>query len=308
MITLRQLRYLTAIAETRHFGRAAALCHVTQPALSMQIQELEQSLGCHLVERRRNAVDLTADGQEVARRGAAILASVADLEDYARREKPPLVGLLRLGIIPSIAPYLLPRALPSLHERYPHLELRIRETQTASLVEELIRGDLDLIIAALPLDRPELDTLNAFQDRFLVARQARAHRRKSERMDPSALATEHLLLLEEGHCLRDQALSVCGALSPNIQMAFGASSLSTVMHLVANGYGVTLLPEMAADIERTDRVQLIRFADPEPMRMIGLAWRRSSPRRSDAEALAKVLLDARASVSLARPQQKAVQG
>ncbi|MCB8821503.1 hydrogen peroxide-inducible genes activator [Microvirga rosea] len=294
MMTLRQLRYLAAIAETRHFGRAAALCHVTQPALSMQLQELEHMLGCRLVERRRNAVDLTAEGQEVAQRAAAILAAVADLEDYARREKPPLIGVLRLGIIPSIAPYLLPRALPLLHDRFPQLDLRIRETQTAPLVEELIRGDLDLIVAALPIDRPELETLNAFEDRFLVARQTRAGARADARMEPAALASEHLLLLEEGHCLRDQALSVCGALSSNIHMAFGASSLSTVMHLVANGYGITLLPEMAADMERTDRVELIRFTDPEPVRTIGIAWRRSSSRRSDAAALAKVLLDARA--------------
>lgn len=293
MLTLRQLRYLAAIAETRHFGRAAALCHVTQPALSMQIQELEQSLGLHLVERRRNAIDLTADGREIARRAAAILASVTDLEDYARREKPPLAGLLKLGIIPSIAPYLLPRALPTLHERYPDLDLRIRETQTTALVDELIRGDLDLIVAALPLDRPELETLTAFEDRFLVARQARTGCEAGERLDPSALASEHLLLLEEGHCLRDQALSVCGALSPSIHMAFGASSLSTVMHLVANGYGVTLLPEMAAETESTERVHLIRFAEPEPVRTIGLAWRCTSSRRSDAAALAKVLVDAR---------------
>ncbi|QFU17212.1 hydrogen peroxide-inducible genes activator [Microvirga thermotolerans] len=294
MITLRQLRYLAAVAETRHFGRAAALCHVTQPALSMQIQELEQSLGLHLIERRRNAVDLTSEGREIARRAAAILASVADLEDYARREKPPLVGVLRLGIIPSIAPYLLPRALPLLHERHPELDLRIRETQTAALVEELVRGELDLVVAALPLDRPELDALTAFEDRFLVARQARAGRSADERMTPAALAGEHLLLLEEGHCLRDQALSVCGALSSDMPQAFGASSLSTVMHLVANGYGVTLLPEMAARAEGTDRVQLVRFTDPEPVRTIGLAWRRSSSRRNDAAALAKVLLDARA--------------
>ncbi|MGO4571277.1 hydrogen peroxide-inducible genes activator [Microvirga sp. 2TAF3] len=292
MITLRQLRYLTAIAETCHFGRAAKLCHVTQPALSMQIQELEQSLNLHLVERRRNSIALTAEGHEIARRASAILASVADLEDYARREKPPLVGPLRLGIIPSIAPYLLPKALPALHRHHPDLDLRIRETQTAALIDELVRGDLDLIVVALPIDRPELDTISAFQDRFLVARQARADA-VDTRMNPADLASEHLLLLEEGHCLRDQALSVCSSLSPDIHAAFGASSLSTVMHLVANGYGVTLLPEMAAQIEGMERVQLVRFAEPEPVRTIGLAWRRSSSRKTDAKALAQVLMEAR---------------
>jgi LysR family hydrogen peroxide-inducible transcriptional activator len=293
MVTLRQLRYLTAISETRHFGRAAKLCHVTQPALSMQIQDLEHSLDVQLVERRRGSVALTAAGAEIADRASTILTAVADLENYASRDRPALVGPLRLGIIPSIAPYLLPRALPELHRLHPDLELRIRETQTSALVDELAHGDLDLILAALPLDRPDFETLEAFQDRFLVARQAGSGRSRDERIDPASMAGEHLLLLEEGHCLRDQALSVCSSLSPGTINAFGASSLSTVMHLVANGYGITLLPEMAADIEVTDRVELVRFTEPEPVRTIGLAWRRSSTRRADAQVLARLLREVR---------------
>ncbi|KAB0267090.1 hydrogen peroxide-inducible genes activator [Microvirga brassicacearum] len=294
MVTLRQLRYLTAISETRHFGRAAKLCHVTQPALSMQIQDLEHSLDVQLVERRRGSVALTAAGAEIADRASTILTAVADLENYASRDRPALVGPLRLGIIPSIAPYLLPRALPELHRLHPDLDLRIRETQTSALVDELAHGDLDLILAALPLGRPDFETLDAFQDRFLVARQAGSGRPGDERIDPASMASEHLLLLEEGHCLRDQALSVCSSLSPGTINAFGASSLSTVMHLVANGYGITLLPEMAADIEVTDRVELVRFTEPEPVRTIGLAWRRSSTRRADAQALAHLLREVRA--------------
>lgn len=294
MVTLRQLRYLTAISETRHFGRAAKLCHVTQPALSMQIQDLEHSLDVQLVERRRGSVALTAAGTEIADRASTILTAVADLENYASRDRPALVGPLRLGIIPSIAPYLLPRALPELHRLHPDLELRIRETQTSALVDELAHGDLDLILAALPLGRPDFETLDAFQDRFLVARRAGSGRPRGERIDPASMASEHLLLLEEGHCLRDQALSVCSSLSPGTINAFGASSLSTVMHLVANGYGITLLPEMAADIEVTDRVELVRFTEPEPVRTIGLAWRRSSTRRADAQALARLLRGVRA--------------
>ena len=302
MITLRQLRYLAAVAETRHFGRAAQSCHVTQPALSMQIQELEQMLGMQLIERRRNAAELTADGQEVVRRGAAILASVADLEDYAKRAQPALCGTLRLGIIPSIAPYLLPQLLPELQAAYPDLLLQLRETQTRLLTEELLRGDLDLVMAALPLDHPDIRSLAVFEDRFLMARQARraasgaaraAKRRK--RIAPSDLASERLLLLEEGHCLRDQALSFCGSIGADPHAAFGASSLSTVMHLVANGYGVTLLPEMAARTEAVDpRIELVSFARPEPTRMVGLAWRRSSARRKDAVALAALVRDVRA--------------
>jgi LysR family hydrogen peroxide-inducible transcriptional activator len=290
MITLRQLRYLTAIAETRHFGKAAERCHVTQPALSMQIQDLEKELGLHLVERRRGAIDLTAEGREVVRRATSILAAVADLMDFARSKRPALVGALRLGIIPSIAPYLLPQILPVLQARHPDLELLIRETQTRTLTDELIRGELDLILVALPVDHPETETLEVFRDRFLVARQARAGGGEGDRITAHALASERLLLLEEGHCLRDQALSFCGMIASDLHRAFGASSLSTVMHLVANGYGVTLLPEMAADTEARDRrVELVPFAEPEPTRMVGLAWRRSSARRPDAEALAEVL-------------------
>jgi LysR family hydrogen peroxide-inducible transcriptional activator len=294
MITLRQLRYLAAISETRHFGRAAQLCHVTQPALSMQIQDLERSLHVQLVERRRGSVSLTAAGAEIARKATAILTAVADLENFSGRARPVLTGLLRLGIIPSIAPYLLPRVLPELHCRHPDLELRIRETQTSALVEELARDDLDMILAALPLSRPDFDTVEAFEDRFLVARQARQGRSASDRVDPTGIAGEPLLLLEEGHCLRDQALGVCGSLTPALSQAFASSSLSTVMHLVANGYGITLLPEMAAEVEATDRVQLVRFIAPEPVRTIGLAWRRSSTRRADAEALAGLLREIRA--------------
>ncbi|WP_210485042.1 hydrogen peroxide-inducible genes activator [Microvirga antarctica] len=292
MITLRQLRYLTAIAETRHFGKAAKLCHVTQPALSMQIQDLETSLGTQLVERRRGQVALTQSGTDIAEKAFAILAAVADLESHGRAGRAALAGPLRLGIIPSIAPYLLPRALPALHRRYPALTLRIRETQTKALVDELAHGDLDLIVAALPLDRPDFETLAAFEDRFLVARKPRGPD-AAKRIDPAALESEHLLLLEEGHCLRDQALSVCGTLSPNLSKAFGASSLSTVMHLVANGYGITLLPEMAAETEGSDKVELVRFSEPEPVRTIGLAWRRSSARGADARALVDVLQEAR---------------
>ncbi|MGO4705558.1 LysR substrate-binding domain-containing protein [Microvirga sp. 2MCAF38] len=295
MITLRQLRYLAAVSETRHFGQAATLCHVTQPALSMQIQELEQDLGLQLVERRRNSIALTADGEEVVRRASSILASVSDLQDYARRKRPALTGLLRLGIIPSIAPYLLPKALPELHKHFPELELRLRETQTKSLVDELVRGDLDLIVIALPVDHPELETLRVFEDRFFVAQQACSATRAKKRMSVADLSSQRLLLLEEGHCLRDQVLSVCARSASTLDTTFGASSLSTVMHLVANGYGITLLPEMAAETEANDaRIHLVPFCDPEPTRTIGLAWRKSSARRADAEALSQILSGIRA--------------
>ena len=169
MTTLRQLRYLAALARHGHFGRAARECSVTQPALSVQIQELEAGLRTSLVERSRGRIALTAEGLEIARRAARILAEVADLEDYARHRTRLLTGPLRLGVIPSIAPYLLPAALPALQERHPALELRLRESQTAVVLDELQRGLLDLLVLSLPIDQPELETLRLFDDRFVLA-------------------------------------------------------------------------------------------------------------------------------------------
>jgi LysR family hydrogen peroxide-inducible transcriptional activator len=292
MVTLRQLRYLDALAESLHFGQAADACAISQPALSMQIKELEDELGASLVERRKSGIVLTAEGEEIVRRGRAILASARDLIDYAKHRGRVLSGTLRLGAIPSIAPYLLPAALPRLQRRFPELVLQLRETITETLVRELIGGDLDVILVALPVDDPELETLPLFDDKFVLA--ARAAKTKKRASATKMLAEERLLLLEEGHCLRDQALSFCRLVSPEARESFGASSLATIMQMVAFGHGVTLLPEMAVASELRGRgdIRLLRFPAPEPAREIGLAWRKTSPRKADFKAFASLLLDA----------------
>ena len=218
MVTLRQLRYLEALADTLHFGQAAEACAVTQPALSMQIKELEDELQVSLIERRKSGIELTEQGEEIVRRGRTILASVRDLLDYAKHRGRVLSGTLKLGAIPSIAPYLLPAALPELQRRFPELILHLRETITETLVRELISGDLDVILVALPIVDPEVETLHLFDDKFvLAARATKGKRVKASDM----LAHERLLLLEEGHCLRDQALSFCRLVTPEARKASG---------------------------------------------------------------------------------------
>ncbi|NBN63331.1 LysR substrate-binding domain-containing protein [Pannonibacter tanglangensis] len=290
MLSLRQLRYLDALATHAHFRKAAEAVAVSQPALSMQIKDLEQELGLTLVERRSGAVRLTPEGEEVVRRARRILSDVRDLTDYARHRGQPLNGPLRLGIIPSIAPYLLPRILPVLHDRHAHLRLTLRETLTDQLLQELDDGDLDAVIVALPVERADLVALPLFQDRFLLAVHNRPDLDERRRVTVEEIRQHDLLLLEEGHCLRDQALNYCQTVVGGRRSAFGATSLATVMQMVAAGYGVTLLPEICTDVEvRDDRVALLRFADPQPRRMVGLVWRRASPRRQDFETLHQTL-------------------
>jgi LysR family transcriptional regulator, hydrogen peroxide-inducible genes activator len=283
MVSLRQLRYLESLAETRHFGHAAEACAVSQPALSMQIKELEDELKVSLVERRKSGVELTEKGEEVARRARTILASVRDLVDYAKQQEGVLSGVLRLGAIPSIAPYLLPAALPELQRRFPALNLQLRETLTENLVHELVSGDLDVILVALPIDDPEVETLHLFDDTFILAAKATPENARAKGATPDMLSDERLLLLEEGHCLRDQALSYCHMMSREARESFGASSLATIVQMVANGYGITLLPEMAisSEIHRGGDIRLLRFPAPEPKREIGLAWRKTSPRKAE---------------------------
>jgi len=290
MVTLRQLRYLEALAETLHFGHAAEACAVTQPALSMQIKELENELQVSLLERRKSGIELTEQGEEIVRRGRTILASVRDLLDYAQHRERVLTGSLKLGAIPSIAPYLLPAALPELQRRFPDLALHLRETITETLIGELVSGDLDLILVALPIEDPEIETLHLLDDKFvLAARASKGKRAKATDM----LANERLLLLEEGHCLRDQALSFCRLVTPEARESFGASSLATIVRMVAHGYGITLLPEMAvaSEVYQGSNIRLLHFAAPEPKREIGLAWRKTSPRKPDFLAFAALLKD-----------------
>ncbi len=263
---------------------------MTQPALSMQIQELERTLGVQLVERRARGIALTPAGEEIATRAARILADVRDLKHFAQLSQPPLSGMLRLGIIPTVAPYVLPRLLPLLRGQYPRLDLQVREAQTHHLTAELLDGSLDVLMLALPIEQAGLETLALFEDRFLLA--LPMSRETPDRLlaTPDLLAEHRLLLLEEGHCLRDQALSYCQTHAMGDVGIFGASSLSTIVQMVASGMGVTLLPEISLAVEtRQGALQLLRFAEPEPRRILGLAWRATSPLRRDFEVLGETI-------------------
>lgn len=288
MITLRQLRYLVALTRHRHFGKAAEDCAVTQPALSMQIRELERELGADLVERRPGEVTITETGLDVAQRAERILAATRDLVDFARHREL-LSGSLKLGIIPTLAPYVLPRVLPQLQAVFPNLRLEVRETQTQMLVDELVAGALDCLLLALPIDSADAETLPLFVDHFLLAAPA-AEPLPKRRLTTADVDQQRLILLEEGHCLRDQALAFCASKTREAAAGLGATSLATVLQMVANGYGVTLLPEVAVDVEvRDHRVKLMRFVEPQPARKVGLAWRRTSPRRQDFAALGEIV-------------------
>jgi LysR family hydrogen peroxide-inducible transcriptional activator len=304
VISLKQLRYFSAVARFAHFGKAAEFCNVTQPALSMQVRELESDLGLKLFERRQQGTQLTEAGREILERAQQVLSAVRDLDDFAHHYGQLLMGRLRLGVIPSLAPYILPPLLPLMREQYRELDLRIRETQTATLVDELADGHLDVLLLALPIEHPGIDTQALFEDRFLLAAPKGWHdeappksakggpkgARKQVRASPELLKDGRLLLLEEGHCLRDQALEFCQLRQIDNLDTFGASSLSTIVQMVANGMGLTLLPEISLGVEaRHGDIQVMRFEEPEPSRTVGLAWRKSSPRAADFEALGEMV-------------------
>ncbi len=293
MITLRQLRYFEALAHTRHFGRAADLCAITQPALSQQIKELETVLGLRLVERTPAGAHLTPAGREIAQRASRILSEVRDLHEFAIAQQPPLSGRLALGVIPSIAPYLLPTLLPRLRRHFPQLELELHEARTDPILAELADGRLDLLLLALPVTDPGLTTEALFDDPFLLAAPQDMDLPAPAACLPNLIASQRLLLLEEGHCLRDQALAVCALRERERIDTFGASTLTTIMQMVAAGMGITLLPEMAMSVEgRTPGVKLMRLEPPEPSRTIGLAWRRGSPLAENFHAFGNVVREA----------------
>jgi LysR family transcriptional regulator, hydrogen peroxide-inducible genes activator len=289
-ITLRQLHYFDVLVRVGHFGRAADACAVSQSALSVQIQDLEKQLGVVLIERNRKGIALTQYGEEIARRTTDILTSVRDLVDHAQQHKTPLDGTLRFGVIPTVAPYLLPPLLPVLRDHYPNLELQVRETQTAVLLAEIADGKLDVGLVALPVPQPDLHSQALFDETFLLAVPP-GYKRKGRMMVPrELLKRERLLLLEEGHCFRDHALEYCNLQEVKASNTLGLSSFATIVRMVANGYGFTLLPEMAVTEVRDKEIRLQRLPEPQPRRTLGLVWRMTSPRQADFAALAQVIV------------------
>jgi LysR family transcriptional regulator, hydrogen peroxide-inducible genes activator len=276
MITLRQLRYFNALARQGHFGRAAEACAISQPALSMQIKDLEDALGGVLLERSPRQVALTTFGEEAAPRVRDILRLVDELEDLARASRDRLAGRLRIGMIPTIAPYLLPEVIGNLTRMHPELDIHVRETLTPKLIEELADGRLDTAIVALPVSEPSLVEVALFSEHFLLVRPGEDEGKPVP--SSKVLRTMRLLLLEEGHCFRDQALSFCNMQSSPPREVLDASSLSTLVQMVSAGIGVTLIPEMAVAVEtRSASVSVTRFKSPQPSRTIGMVWRKTSP-------------------------------
>lgn len=285
---MRQLRYFAALAEHGHFGRAAEACAISQPALSQQIKELEQVLGAPLVERSARRVRLTRLGAEFAQRSRAILRSVDDLDDLARARRQSLSGRLSLGVIPTIAPYLLPQLVKALPAHFPDIELTLREAVTQRLVGYLLEGRLDTAIVALPLSEPALREHPLFEEEFVLVRPQRDAGKPVP--GPEMLRTMQLLLLEEGHCFRDQALSYCAMSAHAPRNLMEGNSLTTLVQMVGAGIGVTLIPRMAVDVEtRFATVSVARLAPAAPKRSIGMVWRRSSPLADQFEQVAAIV-------------------
>jgi len=289
-LTLKQFRYFEALARHGHFRRAAEACGISQPALSMQIKELEAEVGIELFERSSRRVRLTGFGEEFALRIRGILRSIDELEDLARASQGRLVGRLRIGVIPTVAPYLLPTLLGNLSRLYKGLDIHVRETQTPRLIQELEEGRLDAAIVALPVSEPAFTEVTLLTESFVLVRPG--HEEGKPVPGPDMVREMRLLLLEEGHCFRDQALSFCnmdGRAAPPRDY-LDASSLSTLVQMVDAGIGITLIPEMAVALEtRSASVCVARFRDPQPSRTVGMIWRKTSPLAEQLKQISEVV-------------------
>ncbi len=289
-VTLRQLRYVKALAEQGHFGRAADICAVSQPALSQQIKELEANLGLDLFERSPRQVRLTSFGTRFVRKAEAILRDVDALADLARAEQQTGLRHLRLGVIPTIAPYLLPSLIARLSATQPDLDVHVRETITPRLVDELGKGALDAAIVALPISEPHLTEVDLFREELVLVRPGTETGTPPPPRD--TLRERRLLLLEEGHCFRDQALAFCNISTSRPPEGLDGTSLSTLVQMVGAGIGVTLIPEMAVPVEtRSAPVCIDRFGKAAPTRRVGMIWRKSSPLAAQLGDLAELVKD-----------------
>jgi LysR family transcriptional regulator, hydrogen peroxide-inducible genes activator len=292
--TIKQLRYFVALTETEHFGRAAEACFVSQSAFSNAIQELESLLQVQLVDRTNRSVTITAMGQQLATQARLCLRDVESLVEMARGQREPLTGELHLGVIPTIAPFLLPAALPKLRRKFPKLELYLHEDQSQRIYDRLMDGELDVLLLALPYDMRGVDVMPLFEDRFALA-----YRQGTSRVDPdnyrfSRLDADSILLLEDGHCLRDHALAACRIRNTQKIRRIGASSILTLVEMVDADLGITFLPEMARDslILKNTRVRM-KPLEENAYRTIGLAWRKGTDREEEFRMLGDFLAEQR---------------
>jgi LysR family hydrogen peroxide-inducible transcriptional activator len=290
--TIKQLRYFVALVETEHFGRAAETCFVSQSAFSNAIQELENLLGARLVDRTNRSVTITSTGQDVATQARLCLRDVEALVDIAKGGQKPLTGELHLGVIPTIAPFMLPGVLPKLRTRFPELQLYLHEEQSQRIYERLMDGELDLLLLALPYDMRGVEIMPLFKDRFVLA-----NREGTDRVDPdnyrfNRLDADSILLLEDGHCLRDHALAACKIKNTEKVRRIGASSVLTLVEMVDADLGITFLPEMArgSSILKSTRVRLTPLSD-RSYRTIGLAWRKGTSRDDEFRMLGDYLTE-----------------
>ncbi len=300
-LTIKQLRYFDALAQHGHFGRAADACAISQPALSMRIKELEEELGTPLVERGPRQLRLTPFGEDFVAKAREVLRGVDELGDLARAAKGRLAGRLRIGGIPTIAPYLLPAIIGRLSLEHDDLDIHVRESLTSKLITELHEGRLDTAILALPISEPAFTEVALFEEDFVLVRPPEDADKPVP--DREGLREMRLLLLEEGHCFRDQALSFCNIQSALPRETLDGSSLSTLVQMVGSGIGVTLIPEMAVPVEtRATDVSVARFPEPQPTRTIGMIWRRTSPLAGQLREVAEVV---RAAAMAGRPANAA---
>lgn len=289
--TLKQLKYLCAVAEHQHFGQAAKACYVSQSTLSAGIQELEDTLGVSLVERNNRNVLLTTLGQDVVSRALEVLVDIDDLMALCAAAGEPFKGKMRLGVIPTIAPFLLPKLLSELRAEHPEFTLYIREDLSQHLVDALHAGELDVLLLALPFPAENVDTLALLEDDFLIASPADHPLAKRKKIQTADLKGEGVLLLEDGHCLRDHALEACKLRDSHISIPYQATSLSTIVQMVANGIGITLLPKMAVEAGITSGTDLVvqPFAQQGISRSIGLMWRKKTPRQTEFRLLGEFI-------------------
>jgi LysR family hydrogen peroxide-inducible transcriptional activator len=290
-LKLKDLRYLVALADERHFGRAAQRSFVSQPTLSAQLKKLEDYLGVQLIERQPNRVALTEAGEQIVARARRILEASDEVVTLARSHRDPLAGKLRLALLPTIGPYLLPRVAREIRKALPRLELRLYEYQTVQMLEKLHTGQIDIGVLALPVDLDGLDSRSLYDEPFTVALPEHHRLAKKTSVKIEDLKDETLLLLEDGHCLRDQALEVCSSVGMQEKQDFRATSLETLRQMVATGAGVTLLPELASRgaYGSARGIVLRPFTKPAPVRHIGAVWRKTTARLPAIEAVCKVV-------------------